>query len=979
MARETLKLQGIQRNRKRRKFDPGSSNEMMNIRPRDGVWEAIGDKKVYDTTEPYTPSRILAYHAMGEARNIIFIAGDLIISKNKDGGYDELMAITGDSVTAETINNILCISTAQGLRYFAFQVDAYVPIHIDFSSFAVLREGMPWQHFESSYSLFPFQYYNVPDVENYASYFNRRTVLELPADPLPIDNILGGSQGLRPETETLVGRFHEVRQLAHKKGCPTGPVSICFTVELFDGTEVAHTPILETTFADVYAYLAYYTEANMNPQQKTSFHVSAVSSSNENPDYYLTTRYRRSTGVDPKRELHGFKVLGLEDIDEGIVKRVNVYISAPKPIAQPPEPPMQSQSEWAKFPITQFKAAGAYFTSATETTSVVTPVYEAGEADKLDPYVDGADDPVLYKVGTISFNDCKSGEVAYIKFLDLSDDKIFTYDPLPIDNFSRHTLYSTKLASYNSRLFLSDVSEKLPVPEIESLGIRTVIKKDTVIRPRHRTTYDEAIGTLVIDGEPITNGYDYAVKGFISTDRTYLRPTPPDTTAARAKVQLQVTLTTDDGDKVAIGPVRTLSGSDLVFDGKISYPDARAKSADVLIKYTSVINGMPYVLGSVYRVALFQSSIHNYSFGRLSIGADQPGPTSGTSYRATRARYDEPVGTFMTFPEPSTPVLFAPSRVQASALNNPFVFPAINSYRVGSSEVIGLQTINNAISEGQFGEYPMIAFTKSGVWAMTIAEGERLISNIVPLANEICTNPDSITAVRKGIAFVTAEGLKIISGSKTVNISEIVRGNPATKLKDGAVMQKILSSSGYSHLIADVDFDNYIQGAKIGYDDYHEELIISNPSKHYSYLFNLEANAWYCASVRFDGFLAKFPYLFGFDGPVIYATNQEDRRPKNVLYISNEINFANVYSKFEQMLARGNFGRCRAMVFGTTDLENWKLLSIVTTPGGFDMRLPRGFYTCRSFAIVLDGTFEPDSYLEDFDVETKHRYGRRFR
>lgn len=952
MARETLKLQGIQRNRKQRKFDPGSSNELINLRPKDGVWQAVGDKQVFDTIEGYTPTRILAYHAMTDAQNIIFQAGDKVVSKRRGGGYKELADIPGE-IGAEVINNILVLVAENQFLYFVWKEEAYIQITTLFENFHVRKMG--WEVGPVPAGESPEHFNPVPDKEldwnfNPAHICVYDEIIYLPKPAgfrsYPLYDLFNATSAGVPgylESEHAFSLSLELIEKAHSVGIPVGPVNLVFTIELFDGTEIAHTAPVRTVFADL--FIAYLREAGEIRQSISR------------------------DGIDPRLvwlRVHG---IPLADDFDGIIKGIRVYISRPYGLPDP--------SKWLNLPPDRILEQDKPFIYSTRQyyggpdhdkgwmaranwaeprqqplnlgTSVSPPPAESYTVAGGGSIYDES----LYLVARIGYADIRKDVPIGVSFYDISNDKIVTYDPLPADNFSHHKLTATFTTAYNGRLFIANTTTEFSAPKnpVFHGNLKRYHERDVV------TDTDEVkpYGSLVI------KRFGYEVLGYWNGTGYSLLPLPLE--SATHDIVLQVILSTDYGDLVVTSPKFTFRGAKGVsLSGWYTYPDSRAKTLRVYSRTTE--DGAPFPPLSYYirEFPMLSSGAHNIAYAQVSLSPD-----------------DAIVGTVINPPAAATASLQDINRVQASALNNPFVFPAVNSYWVGSSEVIGLQTINNALSEGQFGEYPMIAFTKSGVWAMTIADGERLISNIVPLANEICTNPDSITAVRKGIAFVTAEGLKIISGSNTVNISEIVRGNPDTKLKGGAVMQKILDSSGYSHLVADVDFDQYIQGAQIGYDDYHEELIISNPEKHYSYLFNLETNTWYCASVRFDGFLAKFPYLFGFDGPIVYSTNKENRGQKNVLYISNEINFANVYTKFEQMLARGKFGRCRAMVFGTTDLESWKLLSIVTTPGGFDMRLPRGFYTCKSFVIVLDGTFERDSYLEDFDVETKHRYGRRFR
>lgn len=983
MARETLKLQGIQRNRKRRKFDPGSANELVNLRFHDGVWEAVGDKVVKRKVYGLNIKKMLTYHTIGSVGNFIYLttSGQIRSDTGSINGGGQSTAesnatlISGldaeQEYRAETLNNVLVILSQDRMYHFVWKDGEYIDGISSFPDFAIKRVI---NDVEVDWALTRDNYYDLG---------NSRIISEFLGDGSAAQDVDFTSAlasrvvgGVIPDFETLLASLQSRKNLAQENGIPVGPVYMCATIELFDGSEVQHTPPIKTAFGELVV-----------AKRTVTYDTTDV--------FVRISEYHGVSVPEPEKLEFKFSIKGITD--KTLVKRVHFYITRPPAVFS------EYWDESMSFVKPIVKPWGVYHRGGPNLWRAYQPIY----------VTEGLTKHQFYRVGSADVEDLQTDGVVSVKFDNVNNLEL--YETLPIDNYTHHSITSKSIAQYNGRVILANTTTKLKKPEkFSNMGLRTGHKpvsiggSQAVIdwylqRIQIQDSSDEQDNpdwpfivkswedSMMHRGGHMIQGYLQPDGGATAYSLGYFSGSTSGAGSWRqynqykvkAEVFYRVWIKGEAGNIVTTSETEVIENFTMgwdpygakwhlmfVLDGTVTYPDVRASRMEVYIKGVSwqhVGVGMeisfPPNSKPFWRIskAMVPSELNNFASCSLN-----------ESMRFTVSNANAPAA------DPP-PLIHDVNRVQASALNNPFVFPAINSYRVGASEVLGLQTINNAISEGQFGEYPVIAFTRSGVWAMTIAEGERLISSIVPLANEICTNPDSITAVRKGIAFVTAEGLKIISGSNTVNISEIVRGNPATRLKDGAVMQKILDSSGYSHLIADVDFDDYIQGAQIGYDDYYEELIISNPAKHYSYLFNLETNTWYCASVRFDGFLAKFPYLFGFDGRDVYATNKEDRQPKNVLYISNEINFANVYSKFEQMLARGRFGRCRAMVFGTTDLENWKLLSIVTTPGGFDMRLPRGFYTCKSFVIVLDGTFEPDSYLEDFDVETKHRYGRRFR
>jgi hypothetical protein len=305
--------------------------------------------------------------------------------------------------------------------------------------------------------------------------------------------------------------------------------------------------------------------------------------------------------------------------------------------------------------------------------------------------------------------------------------------------------------------------------------------------------------------------------------------------------------------------------------------------------------------------------------------------------------------------------------VKASALNNPYIFPVANSYPIGVSDIIGLCNVSEEMSQGQFGAYPMIAFTKSGVWAMQVGSGDTLISSVVPLANEICINEESIISIRKGIFFATNEGLKILQGANVVNISQILEGSAINYVKSGILLQQLAQNLSLS--LSDVDFLDYLTGAKIGYDSYYEEIIVSNANYDYSYVFSLENKYWSIVSGHYDDFVNQFPFLYGVVGSnVLRLSDEETRVTKRCLIITNPIG-QDVFFKIKQLALRGVFDKVDLHIFASTDNESYHL---ITNQGGFDCSniiTQRGAgYSYRSVIIVISGSFSDLSWLSK-DVE----------
>lgn len=101
---------------------------------------------------------------------------------------------------------------------------------------------------------------------------------------------------------------------------------------------------------------------------------------------------------------------------------------------------------------------------------------------------------------------------------------------------------------------------------------------------------------------------------------------------------------------------------------------------------------------------------------------------------------------------------YQPSLIRVSEAENPLVFPAKNSVQVGSSIVSAMAANTRPISEGQFGDAPLYAFTDEGVWVLMLGEEGTYIAR-QPANRDICSNPKGILQIDDAVLFPTERGI----------------------------------------------------------------------------------------------------------------------------------------------------------------------------------------------------------------------------
>ena len=109
------------------------------------------------------------------------------------------------------------------------------------------------------------------------------------------------------------------------------------------------------------------------------------------------------------------------------------------------------------------------------------------------------------------------------------------------------------------------------------------------------------------------------------------------------------------------------------------------------------------------------------------------------------------------------------NKIYQSAAGNPFLLSALTAYTVGSGTILKLGTNTEPLSPGQYGQFPLIAFSTDGTWALDV-KNDGTLTEPSPLSDDILTNLNSLTMVEKGLLFITSQGLKMLSINKEITL-----------------------------------------------------------------------------------------------------------------------------------------------------------------------------------------------------------------
>lgn len=185
--------------------------------------------------------------------------------------------------------------------------------------------------------------------------------------------------------------------------------------------------------------------------------------------------------------------------------------------------------------------------------------------------------------------------------------------------------------------------------------------------------------------------------------------------------------------------------------------------------------------------------------------------------------------------------LLMPTSIYVSEADNPFVFRSQSVVNVGAQRVIELAAAARPLSQGQFGQFPLYAFTDEGVWALETTQTGSYIAR-QPFARDVLLSREAVTSLDDTVAFLSKRGLMMLAGRDAVCVSDILDNDVA-----------VTEFSGIGNAPDNIKpFKEYIIGARILYDYTNQRLIVYSPTKDYAYVYSLRSKQW---GMRISGLL----------------------------------------------------------------------------------------------------------------------------
>lgn len=304
-----------------------------------------------------------------------------------------------------------------------------------------------------------------------------------------------------------------------------------------------------------------------------------------------------------------------------------------------------------------------------------------------------------------------------------------------------------------------------------------------------------------------------------------------------------------------------------------------------------------------------------------------------------------------------------PNKLYTSEVNNPFYFPLSGINTVGTGRIIGIRSAAKALSEGQFGQFPLYTFTTEGVWAMEVA-ADGTYSARQPISRDVCTGRESITQMDTSVLFATERGIMQISGSTVSCITDSIDAdNPFSP--SSLPMLHLISQEAVRFNAAPLR--QFIKGCRMVYDYTGQQILVCNPAYNHALVLSLKSGQWAHMESEISRVIPSYPNALAMQGSTLVDFSARTNEDVAVSLITRplKLDAPDVHKTVRQINQRGmGFTGVQAL-YASNDLTNWVS---VWACGGSRMGAFSGTpYKYYRLAIKL--TAVADTSLSGFSVD----------
>ena len=274
-----------------------------------------------------------------------------------------------------------------------------------------------------------------------------------------------------------------------------------------------------------------------------------------------------------------------------------------------------------------------------------------------------------------------------------------------------------------------------------------------------------------------------------------------------------------------------------------------------------------------------------------------------------------------------------PASVLQSQATMPFNFSDTMLNTLPVARIDYMSSAAKALSQGQFGQFPLYAFTTEGIWALEVSSTGTYTAR-QPITRDVAISSTGITQLDSAVVFAANRGIMLLSGSESTCISDILQESTLFKPLTLPIAEKLLKLSGLTaDNISFIPFIDYIQHCRILYDYTHQRIIVYNPGCRYAYVYSLKSKAWGMMASDIAYALNSYPDAIAVTSAnSVINLSQDDTTATqtNMLIFTRpfKLDEPNTLKTIDTIIQRGVLERNHAqqVLYGSRDLIHWHIV-----------------------------------------------------
>lgn len=928
-------------------YNDGECVQLVNLRKKNGVMKPVSPRKVTKTlAQAYT--YLFTHNLPQTGENLIGVRNNNIYHVKADNTETLLTTTTGfKSITQ--IGNLLNVVDSSGIKILfwvdteykvietnfggAQTADTLLPVKVDLK---VSRKGTATERDVAMYYSEGYHHGAYNDDQN--------------------------SEQAKTQLEVCKGLFTKALKLESEKGNLHGFVLACTAIELFDGSYILHSnPVLLgqsldafTRYEDGFNYInnkAGFVDTALVDESATV--TTGIGQSLSTPEGFTNNVTDKCYSGKSNKQYRGTATQpgGGTPLDASQHEAPNLYAQLVQPIntgssyiyatitgnelqfkvnSNIPEilkPLIKSVSVFISTEVSMYKTDTAKYNGTLAFSTYGSIVYASYNwqpeiKTNADILKELADNQQFYKVHEIPFDDIKTttenGGWVTIDLKDKLGENLTMQEELTVDNFTHHNLIPAKQIAYNSKLHVMDYKQEL------------------------------------------FHGWPFAYMTPDTGIGQFAASTQSDPTATTHQLWMVVDIKNQNGiSKVIRKTIQTTPYLRKVGASMLSYPDSRATKITIYDIYTFVNSGTTYRNATKSEFKLQASDKQNFAYW---INPNLKPENFATQLIST-----------VVDPTEENRIQIYRNSMKVSSVNNPFYFPATQTYTIGTGYIRAAGTNAMRMSEGQFGQYDLYILTSEGAYSFDT--GTELAYNrqspsslILPISDVVCSTP-------YGLVFVGERGAYLLNGQEAKLITP--------QLEQNAEPTSLFAGT--------LSFTNYIKNLKdILFDNTKDELIFVGAAD-YNYVLNIESGQFYLSTEKVDMEVKNSMPMLVAEGMNLKDYSQAQSPTTHVSIITRPIYFGmDEVKQLHRAILRGRFYKLNTLtnsdvlflsLYGSNDginhtlLRGWRMAADKQDRDYKDF--DSGLFaraTFRNYALKLEADIDESSEIQYIDFEVADNY-----